>query len=72
MENFNRGLGLFAGGLALVLFFAAFLALPVMWLWNGCLVDVVDGIHPIGFWQALGLNILFRILFKTTSSSSNK
>jgi len=25
MENFNRGLGLFAGGLALVLFFAAFL-----------------------------------------------
>lgn len=70
MENFNKGIGLFVGGLALVLFAAAFLALPVMWLWNGCLVDAVDGIHLIGFWQALGLNILFTILFKTTSSSN--
>jgi hypothetical protein len=39
-------------------------ALPTMWLWNSCLEPAVDGINRIGFWQALGLNILATIFFK--------
>ena len=49
---------------------AVVLAWPTQLLWNGCLVGAVDGINPIGFWQALGLNFLFGILVK--GSSNNK
>lgn len=48
---------------------AVLLAWPVQLLWNGCLIGAVDGIHPIGFWQAMGLNFLFGILFRTSNSS---
>ena len=47
------------------------LALPTQLLWNNCLVGAVNGINEIGFWQALGLNVLFSILFKSSSSTSN-
>jgi len=47
-------------------------ALPVMWLWNGCLVDAVSGLHQIGWLQAWGINILFGILFKPSSASVQK
>lgn len=40
------------------------LAWPVQILWNSCVVSVIDGTHLISFWQALGLNLLFSILFK--------
>ena len=55
--------------IGMVVLVAILLAWPVQLLWNGCLVGAVDGIHPIGFWQAMGLNFLFSMLFK---SSSNK
>jgi hypothetical protein len=48
---------------------AVLLAWPTQWLWNNALVGAVDGINPIGFWQALGLTFLCNILFKSTSSS---
>ena len=70
MERFTSGIGLIFAGIALLVVAAILLAWPVQLLWNGCLVDAVDGIHPIGFWQAMGLNFLFSILFKGTSSSS--
>ena len=47
---------------------AVLLAWPVQLLWNGCLIGAVDGVHPIGFWQAMGLNFLFGILFRTSNS----
>jgi hypothetical protein len=34
----------------------------VMWLWNR-LMPALFGLHAIGFWQALGLLILSKILF---------
>ena len=71
MENLSKGLGLILGGIALIIFAAILLAWPVQLLWNGCLVDAVDGVHPIGFWQAMGLNFLFSILFKASSSSNS-
>ena len=45
------------------------MAWPVQYLWNECLITAVDGIHAIGFWQALGLNVLFGILFKANVNS---
>jgi hypothetical protein len=73
MEKSLTGLGVFLGGVALIIFAAILLAWPVQLLWNSCLVDAVDGVHQIGFWQAMGLNFLFSILFKnSTSSNSSK
>jgi hypothetical protein len=56
-----------------VIIAAIVMAWPTQLLWNGCLVPAVDGIHELGFWQALGINILFQLLFKSTNSvkSSN-
>ena len=52
-----------------ILALAAFiLGWPVMWLWNNCLIEAIDGVHKIGLWQAVGLNFLVSILFKSTSS----
>ena len=48
---------------------AVLLAWPTQWLWNNALVGAVDGINPIGFWQALGITFLCNILFKSTSNS---
>jgi hypothetical protein len=47
---------------------AIVLAWPVQLLWNYSLVGAIDGINPITFWQALGINFLFAILFKNSSS----
>jgi hypothetical protein len=46
----------------LVLLAAAVLSFVVMSLWNW-LVPGLFGLHPIGFWQALGLLLLSKILF---------
>jgi len=59
------------GIVALAIIIAALFAFPVMWLWNGCLVGTVDGIHPItSFWQAFGIMVLFSLLFKSSTSKS--
>lgn len=57
--------------LALVIVFISciLLAWPVQWLWNNCLVNAVDGIHTITFWQALGLGLLCSILFKNSTNN---
>ena len=72
MENLSKGLGLILGGIALIIFAAVLFAWPVQLLWNGCLIDAVDGIHPITFWQAMGINFLFSILFKGNNSATTK
>jgi len=60
-------LGAVLSALALIAFGAFIFAWPTQWLWNNSLVGAVDGVHLIGFWQALGINLLFGILFKTSS-----
>lgn len=35
----------------------------VMLLWNGLLPDLFSGVSRIGYWQALGMLVLSRILF---------
>lgn len=61
-------LGIVLAALGMLALTAIVLAWPTQLLWNGCLVGAIDGINPIGFWQALGINILFGILFKNSNS----
>ena len=59
-------------GLTLImLVICAIYALPVMLLWNYCLVGAVAGISEIGFWQALGITILCGLLFKSNVSKKD-
>lgn len=71
MKNLSESIGTIIAAILLIAFVALLMALPTMWLWNECLVPAVDGIHQIGFLQALGLNFLFSILFKSNTKISN-
>ena len=68
--NTTEKLGTIFGALALVALAALILALPTQWLWNTCLVPALNSVNPIGFWQALGINVLASILFKSTTSNT--
>lgn len=61
----------FAAVMLLLTVLALVLALPTMLLWNLCLVPAVPALVQIGFWQALGINLLCSILFKPSASASN-
>ena len=61
----------FVAVIALLLILALVMALPTMMLWNICLVPAVPALVEIGFWQALGINLLCSILFKSSASASN-
>ena len=65
-------LGIFVTAIGILLAVAVLMAWPVQYLWNNDLIPAVDGIHPIGFWQALGLNVLFGILFKANTTVNKK
>lgn len=47
------------------------LALPLMVLWDALMPDIF-GLSVITFWQALGLNLLSGILFKSHAASSKE
>jgi hypothetical protein len=47
---------------------AVILGLPLMWLWNW-LMPTIFNLPEITFWQALGLNALTTILFKSTPTT---
>jgi len=55
-----------------IIFAAIVLAWPTQLLWNACLVPAVNGVNEIGFFQALGLNILSGIMIKSTTKVNNK
>lgn len=44
----------------------------VMYLWNVALVPAVNGVNTIGFWQALGIMLLSKILFSSFSGKKSK
>lgn len=62
-------LGVSLAALVLLAVITIILAWPVQLLWNYSLVEAVEGINPITFWQALGINFLFTILFKNSGAS---
>ncbi len=69
MEDFFKIVGL---GICWMLLVCVFIAFPTMLLWNW-LMPVIFGLTKIGFWQALGLNLLGSLLVggaKFTASKS--
>ena len=71
----NKSYAAFALGLLLLLgaiVIGIFLAWPIQWLWNNALVGSINGINPIGFWQAYGIYILSTIMFRSNVTSSSK
>ena len=54
---------------AMIVFLGLLFSLPVMWLWNGCLVGAISGVSEISWLQAWGILILCGLLFKETSVS---
>lgn len=58
------------GGIAFLVFLSFLLSWPVYMLWNGCLVDAIQGVKEVTWLQAWGLNFLFGILFKNSSVST--
>jgi hypothetical protein len=60
-----------AAVVGLICIVAVILGYPVMLLWNWCLVGAIDGVNQIGFFQAIGLNILASILFKTSVNKND-
>jgi hypothetical protein len=63
MEKIIGSIGMI---LLVVAGFGLLFSLPVYFLWNGCLVGAIDGVHEVTWLQAWGLNILAGFLFKTT------
>jgi hypothetical protein len=43
-----------------------------MLLWNSCLVPAITVVNPVGFWQMLGLFILFSGPFGLNLALNNK
>lgn len=69
MEKLGTALGV----IVLLLIVAVLLAFPIMWLWNNCLVPAMPlALAKIGFWQALGIKILFGLLSYSSSQTSKK
>jgi hypothetical protein len=63
---------------ALIIFAIAFgvvvglvFSLPVMWLWNGCLVPAISGVNEITWLQAWGLMVLINLFFKLSISTKD-
>jgi len=72
MNTVSTVVGVAVLGIIAIFVIGLLFALPVMWLWNGCLVDAVSGIHQIGWMQAWGLSVLTGMLFKPSSASVQK
>jgi hypothetical protein len=71
MENVLKAVGLVFAAFLLIVLFGLLLSLPVMLLWNLCLVPAIPGVLEIGWLQAWGILILCGFLFKPISSSKS-
>jgi len=58
-------------GIATLLFISFVLSWPVMMLWNGCLVGAVAFVQEVTWLQAWGLQFLFALLFKSTTTKKD-
>ena len=65
----SRALALVVTAIAFVLVIGLVLSLPVMLLWNYCLVPATTGLNEIGWLQAWGILVLCGFLFKTSVST---
>lgn len=66
MNVFAKIVGTIAVGVASIVAIGLIISLPVMLLWNFCLVGAVAGVQPIGWLQSWGILILCGFLFKSS------
>jgi membrane protein required for beta-lactamase induction len=66
MKNSFEAVAAIIGMIAIAI---VLLGYPLMLLWNW-LMPVIFGLPEITFWQAIGLNLLSTILFKSTTIKS--
>ena len=71
METIGKIIGIAVVGVVAIVVLGLILSLPVMWLWNACLIAAIPGIKEIGWLQAWGILILCGLLFKNSSRSSS-
>ena len=71
MQNFFKTL--FGGIILLLMLFgiAIVMAVPTYLIWNWVMPDIFTSLHEITLGQALGLNMLSAILFKSSSNSKD-
>lgn len=55
-----------ATGILTIIAFGLILSLPVMLLWNWCLIPAIPGVVAIGWFQAWGILVLCGFLFKSS------
>ncbi len=76
VEKICAGALVAAFGGVLLVFVALVVALPTMWLMNALFTpDFIEALFDtteVGFWQALGINILSGILFRSSGSSPKR
>jgi predicted tellurium resistance membrane protein TerC len=71
MDKVGAIFGIAVLGILAIVIIGLIMSLPVMWLWNICLVAAIPGIKEIGWLQAWGLLILFGILFKSSNTQNS-
>ena len=72
MNSFLTAIGALVTVVVFIVAFGLLMSLPVMWLWNGCLVPAVSGVKEMGWLQSWGMLVLCGLLFKNSSASSSK
>jgi hypothetical protein len=68
LEQIGRVLGVIIFIAALSILYAV----PVVFLWNWCLVGTIDGVHEINFWKALGISILINMISSKSTTNQSK
>jgi hypothetical protein len=58
--------------ISLIVALSILYAVPVVFLWNWCLVGTIDGVHEINFWKALGISILINMISAKSTTSQSK
>ena len=65
INNMKTFLEVFLVAILTLGFVALILGLPLMWLWNWIMPELFY-LNTITFWQAVGLNLLTGILFRSS------
>jgi hypothetical protein len=58
--------------ISLIVALSILYAVPIVFLWNWCLVGTIDGVHEINFWKALGISILINMISAKSTISQSK
>lgn len=70
-ETVGAALGVFVGGVVVIVLIAVIISFPTMWLWNW-LMPTIFSLPEITVWQALGLNLLSGFLLKSSTTVNTK